>query len=132
MIRAERSDEIDVSRAAHRGHLGAKRFRDLHGERPHSSGSAVDQNLLSRLKLAFVAKALERGDCRGGYGRRLFEGHVGRLQRHRSRASGHVLREGAAPRAEDLVTRLKVGDVPADRLDRPGKVAAHQAGLRLA
>jgi hypothetical protein len=132
VIGAERSHEVDVPRAAHRGRFRAERFRDLHGERPHSSRSAVDQNLLPGLKLPFVAKTLECGDRRGRHGRRLFKRHVHGLQRDGCRASARVLREGAAPRTEHLVTRLKLGHVPADRFDRSREVATDQAGFRLA
>ena len=52
VVGAERSDEIDVPRAAHAGHLRSECLGDLHGERAHASRRAVDQDLLSRLEPA--------------------------------------------------------------------------------
>ena len=132
VVGAERLHEVGVSRAAHRGHFRAERFRDLHGEGPDASRRTIDQNLLPRLELSLVAQTLERGERRRRHGRRLFERQVSRLQCDGASASAGVLRECAALPAEHLVTRLKLAHVATDRFDRPREVAAEEPGLRLA
>ena len=57
---ADGLDQLDISRTANTGNLCAKRLRDLYSKRTHASGSAIDQDLLARLKLCFVAKSLQR------------------------------------------------------------------------
>src|SRR5207253_2311429 len=64
MVRADRADQVHIPGAAHAGYLGAEYLRDLHGEGPHTSRSAIDQDLLSRLDLCLIAKALQRGERR--------------------------------------------------------------------
>jgi len=61
VIGAERSRLLDIPRAADGGYLCSERFRDLHREGAHDAGGAVDEDLLSRLKLPVVAQALQRG-----------------------------------------------------------------------
>ena len=131
VIGAERSHEVDVPRAAHRGHLRAERFRDLHGERPDASRGAVDQDLLPRLKLPLVAKTLERGNAATGTAAASSNVTFAGFSATRV-ASADVLRKGAAPPAEHLVARAETGDVPADGFDRAGEVAAmsRDFGLR--
>ena len=80
MVRTERAHHLDVARAAYAGDLRAQRLRDLHRECADASRCAVDQNLVSRLKLAFVAQALQRRDPRDCDTARLFEADVRRLQ----------------------------------------------------
>ena len=84
-----------------------------------------------------VAKRLEGGECRDGYGRGLLKGQVGRLGQHRSvLVDADVLgeRPAAATLVEiagtgHLVPWLEPGDVPAHRLDAPGHVGTEPSGL---
>ena len=52
VVGAERSDQVHLRRAAHAGDFGAERLGDLHGERPHASGRADDQDLVPGLDLS--------------------------------------------------------------------------------
>src|SRR5579872_5061942 len=63
MVSPDGADHLHVLRAAHAGHLGAESLGDLHGKRPDAPRRAVDQNLLSWLYLALIAKKLEGGGC---------------------------------------------------------------------
>src|SRR5438552_10859462 len=80
VIRAERSNKIDIPRTADASHICAERLGDLHSECSHTSGRAVNQNLLPRLNLSFVAKALQRGDARYVERSRLLNSDVSRYQ----------------------------------------------------
>src|SRR5437879_924341 len=60
-VRADRSDQVDVSRAADARHIRSKRLGDLHGEGAHASRRAVDQDLLPRPNLALVSETLQGG-----------------------------------------------------------------------
>src|SRR5215471_4492656 len=83
VICAERSDHLYISHTAHAGYFGAKRLGDLHSERTHASGGAVDKNPLPRLNLPLIAKALQCSECGKGGRSRLFKRHVVRLQGQR-------------------------------------------------
>src|SRR5258708_24019898 len=89
------ANEVHIPRAAYTGHFGAERSGDLHRERAHTARRTVDQNLLPRLNLAFVAKALKSGQPRYRYGRRLLEGKIGGLQGQTSFRRAHILGECA-------------------------------------
>jgi hypothetical protein len=80
--------------------------------------------------------ALEGDEGRLRDGRRLFEAHAGRLRRQGRRlGDADVLGKGAhAPGigvAEDLVARPELRDLPADRFDPAGDVAAEHLDPRL-
>ena len=125
MVRADRSDRVDVSRAADPGHFCSKPLGKLHGKRAHAPRCAVDQDPLSRLNLPLVPKTLERRDRRDGYGRRLLERDAGGLVHDSSfLANADVLGERSVSDTEDLVTGLKLLDVAADFFDRSGEVDA--------
>src|SRR6266508_4488088 len=123
-IGTERSRLLDVPRAADSRYLCTERLRDLDCECAYPPGGAVDEDLLSRPKLPVVAQTLERGERCDRHGRRLLERQVRRLSRDFHR-HGDVLgeRSASALSAEDVVTRVKVGDVLADRFHRPREVA---------
>jgi hypothetical protein len=59
VIRADRPDELNVSCAAHAGHVRAERLGDLYGERAHATRRAVDQDMLSWLYPRHVTQAHE-------------------------------------------------------------------------
>ena len=90
----------------HAGDLGAERLGDLHGERAHAAGRAVDQDLLPGLDLAVIAQELQGG--RGGHpdGGRLLEREVGRLRQRSGPPARRVLGEGAGAPAEHVVAGL--------------------------
>src|SRR5207249_10703942 len=67
MIRPERSDHVQISRATDAGYLRTERFGDLHRERTDDSGRAVDQDFLPRLDLSFIEQNLQRRDTRYVY-----------------------------------------------------------------
>jgi hypothetical protein len=132
MVCADRSDHVHIPRAAHTGHVRAERFGDLHGERTHASRRTVDQDYLPWLNPSFVAKALQGSAPCHWDGRRLLECDVGWFQRQSAFVSTHILGEGAATRAEDLITRFKLRYVPADRFNLPGDINPQACGLRFA
>src|SRR5215212_1271546 len=80
MVCTYRAHHVHLARAAHTGYLGPERFGDLHGERTHTTGRAVDQNLLTLLDLSFIAKPLQGGGRRRWYGSRFLERHLGRFR----------------------------------------------------
>ena len=67
-IRADGANHLHISRAANAGHICAEGFGDLHCEGAHTSGGAVDQDLLAGLYLSLVAKALQCGEGRDRQG----------------------------------------------------------------
>src|SRR6266498_2429029 len=92
VVCADRSDHFNVPRAAHAGHLGAEGLGDLHGERPHASRRADDQDLVPWLDPSVSASHW--------YGRRLVEREVGRLQLQEVIRDGYVFSESAKPVSE--------------------------------
>jgi hypothetical protein len=84
---------------------------ELHGERSHSPGRAVDQDLLAGFDPSFIANTLQRERPGGGDRRCLLEREAGRLPLEPGFRDGRVLGECAAvaPQvrdeglAEDLV-----------------------------
>src|SRR5216683_189965 len=130
LICADRSDHVHISRTAHAGHFRSERLGDLHSERTHSSRRSVNQDLLPRLNLSFVAKTLQCRDCRNRYRSRLLKRQVGRFQHHCSiLANRHILGEGPGSPAEYLITWLKPLYVSADRFNRTRIVDAQSSGL---
>src|SRR4029453_19338649 len=125
----ERSEKIDIARAADAGHICTKCFCDLHRERAHASGSAVNQDLLPRLHISPVANSLQ---CRyPRYINRscLLECQVGWFQRQRARrARTYIFGKGAASSAEHFIAGLKLCDVLAHRFDRSCVIDA-QSGV---
>src|SRR6516165_10858665 len=114
MIGTDRFDQLEVRGTAYAGHLGAERLGDLHGERADATGRAVDQYPLPRLQVRLVAHGLQRGEAGDGDGGSLLEGQPGGLGREVFRLAVHVLGQRPAAMAEDLLTRLELGDAPAD------------------
>jgi hypothetical protein len=128
VVCADRADDLHVPRAAHAGHFGSERLRDLDGKRADSSGRAVDQHVLPGLNASLVAQALKCADCCNRYGGSLFEGHVRGLGNDRL-ANAHILGERPVPRAEDFVPRLEFAGASAHRFDRPREVDAQDFAL---
>ena len=97
----------------------------LHREGTHASRRTVNQDLLSRLNLSFVAKTLQCGEC--PHRSRLLEGNVIRLHREFRLGSARILCKGPRARAEHLVAWLELGYVPAHRFDLAGHVMPEPA-----
>ena len=129
VISTERSRLLDVPRAADSGYLRSERLGNLHGECANASRGAVDEDLLSGLKLPVVAQALQGREARHGNGCRLLEGQVRRLPRDRL-LHADVLRERSVCNAEGLFTRSDALHVLADRFHRAGEIAADRRRLR--
>ena len=116
-----------------RGHLGAKRFGDLHSECADAARGTIDQNPLSTLDPSVVAKSLQSGGAGNRHGRGLLERQPGGLTDHRFPfRNEHVLGERTPPTAEDLVARPKQGDRLAHRFDRAREVGPDDPWLERA
>src|SRR6266851_4010153 len=121
VVCADRAQHVQFARAVDAGHFRPEGLGDLHGEGTNVPTCTVDQDLVSWLDLSFAAKTLQGQDCRLRYGRCLFEGHPGRLQRKGRRRSTDILGKcteamlGQVP--EHLVAWPKVRHALADRLD---------------
>src|SRR2546421_830029 len=114
-----RAHHIHIPRAAYGRDASPERFGNLHRKRPHTTTRTMNQHLLSELYLSFRAQALQGGDCRERDGRCFREGYIGWFQRQGIFTSTHILGESAPTRLgqvpEDLITWLKLRDVPANR-----------------
>src|SRR5271165_7106269 len=75
-ICANGSDHVHFSCTAYAGHLCPEPLGDLHSKRTYASPGTVNQNLLPRLNLSFVAKTLQCRACRHRYSSRLLKRHV--------------------------------------------------------
>src|SRR2546426_12713663 len=106
-VRPDRSDHVDVSRAADACHVRSKRLRDLHRESAHASRRTVDQDPLPRPNPAFVPEALHGGLAGHGYGRRLLEREAHRLRYEVPLFAGYVLSKGSGAHAEYLIAGSK-------------------------
>src|SRR6266542_6945052 len=117
-IRADGPHHVYLRRTAYAGHICAEGLGDLHCERAHASSGAVDQDLLPRPNLSFVAKTLQCRKCRHRYRSRLLKRHVIGLRDQCGLASACILGKGPAARAEHLVAWFEARPVPAGRLTR--------------
>src|SRR4029453_12569480 len=112
VIGAERSNKIDIARATDAGHIRTKCLGNLHRERAHASGSAVDQDLLARLHICLVAHSLQCRHPRYIDRSCLLECQVGRFQRQRARRTRtNIFGKRAASSAEHFITGFKLRDV---------------------
>src|SRR5204863_5644949 len=97
VIGTERSDQLQVFRAANAGYFRAEGLGDLDGKCPDTARGTIDQNLLPCLQTRRIAQTLQRYQCsrdRGG----LLEGSVSRLQSDGSSLPyANVLGETASP-----------------------------------
>src|SRR5215217_252887 len=126
---AERMDHLHIPRTAHTGYLGAKRLRDLYSKRTHASGGAIDQNLLARLKLCFVPKSLQRGECGHRHRSSLLERYLTRLGYECRLACARILGERTIARSEYLVAGLELRNVLTRRFNLTGDITSRPKGL---
>src|SRR5713226_5583853 len=124
VICADGSDHFNVPRTANARNFSAERLGDLHSERTHASRRTVDQDLLSRLNLPLVAKALQGAESRQRYRSRLLKRHVIRLHDQRRLRSTCILGKGPAAQAEDFIARLELRYIPAHRFHLARYIAA--------
>src|SRR6266436_2229845 len=96
------SNHVDISSAAHSGHICAERLGDLHREGTHASRRTINQDLLPRLKLSLVAKTLQGGEPGDGYRSSLLPSHLIRLDNECRLGCACILGERSAARAEDF------------------------------
>src|ERR1035437_3713699 len=132
VICADGSDHVNVPRTAHARNFRTERFGDLHSERTHTSGRTVDQDLLPRLNLSFVAKTLQGCESRQGNRSRLFKRRVIRFHGQYRLGSTYILGKGPAAQAEDRVTRLELRYIPANRFDLARHMTAGPIDLSFA
>src|SRR2546423_1005626 len=132
MVSADRSDHVDVLRAAHACHLGTERFGDLHRERSEASRRAVDQNLVTWLDLPLVAKQLQCRGCGDPDRGCLLEREAGRLWHEVVRRGARVLGKGARAPAENLIAWAQLRHARTDGLHRPGDIRSRDSVLYLA
>src|SRR5713226_5030429 len=129
VICADGSDHFNVPRTANARNFSAERLGDLHSERTHASRRTVDQDLLARLNLPLVAKTLQGGESRHGYGSRLLKRHVIRLHDQCRLGSTGILGKGPTAPAEHRVARLELRYVPADRVNLAGHITPRPIDL---
>ena len=130
VICADGSDHFNVPRTANARNFSAERLGDLHSERTHASRRTVNQDLLPRLNLPLVAKALQGGESRQRYRSRLLKRRVIRLHDQRRLRSTCILGKGPAAQAEDRVARLELRYVTADRFDLACDITPGSSALR--
>src|SRR6266404_6823418 len=117
VICADGADHFNVPRTANARNFRAELPGDLHSERSHPSCRTVNQDLLPRLNLSLVAKALQGGESGQGYRSRLLERRVDRFHDQCRLGGICILGKGPAAQAEDRVARLELRYVTADRFD---------------
>src|SRR6266576_2237704 len=108
VICADGPDHFNAPRTAHSRDFRAKRLGDLHSERAHTSRGTIDQDPLSRLNPGLVAKTLQGGESRHGYGSRLFKRRVIRLHGQCRLGAACILGKGPTAAAEHLLPRLEL------------------------
>src|SRR6266704_4571622 len=116
VIRPDGSDHLHIPRAAYSGHRCAERLGDLHSESTHTSGSAVNQDLLPRLNLSLAAKSLQCRERRYRCRSCLLKRHAIWLQEQCRLGSTRIL--GKSPLADpDVKTRsVRVADTHAEHV----------------
>jgi hypothetical protein len=114
-----------VASASKRASSGASLSTAINnGRDAHAPRRTVDQDLLPRLNLSFVAKTLQGGESRQGYRSRLLKRRVIRLHDQCLLGSTCILGKGPAVQAEDRVARLELRYIPADGFDLARHITA--------
>src|SRR5437660_10584481 len=119
VVRADRTDQVNISGARHARHLGAKSSGGLDSDRAHASGGAIDQDSITLLEAAPVTKRLERGATGKRYSCRLPDREPVALVQARAFIDAYVLSKGAIAPAEYLIAGLNVSHVLANRFNVP-------------
>jgi hypothetical protein len=64
MVCTDRAHQVQIAGTAYACDFSLERFGDLHCKRTHTTGCAIDQNLLPRLDLSLIAQTLQSSECR--------------------------------------------------------------------
>ena len=123
VVGSERAQLLEVAAAAHAGHLGPERLRELHGVGADAPGCPIDEHAPARRDAAAVADGLQcRARC-DRQRRRLCERERARLRAERRLRHDGVLREASGPDlAVDLVARPEARDAGTHPFDGAGDV----------
>src|SRR5947209_8068855 len=128
MVCPNRACHVHVPRAAHGSDFSPERFGNLHGERPHATRRAVNQNPLAWLNLSFIAKTLQGDECRLRDGCCFRKRYIGRFQDQSIFRNRDIFSKTAKTTLdcipEDLITRLKLCDVSANHCNPPRYVSS--------
>src|SRR5215212_2184325 len=135
VICAEGSDHFNVPRTANARNFRAERLGDLHSEGTHPSCRTVYQDLLLRLNLSFVPKALQGSESRQRDRSHLLKQRVIRFHDQCRLGSTRILGKGPTAQAEHRVARLELGYEASNRFDltshiTPGPIALSFAQRR--
>jgi hypothetical protein len=134
-IRADRSDHVDVPRAADPGHVRSERLRDLHGERPDAARRAVDQPRSRRISAVAdhhgdterqrLARGSHRTGCRRASHPADRQAHAGGLAVSGNRTASQV-RGGTGEGDRNRAGHLHPPDRPIKKaLTRPRNTAGN-------
>jgi len=125
MVCTERTHKVLLARIIHPGNLSPIQFGKLHCKRTGATAGPIDQHLLPRLDLSFIANPLQGDHCRLRDGSYFLECHTRWFQRQGTFTSTHVLGKTTHTRqdvSEDFIPWLKSPDVSASHLNSPGYV----------
>ena len=126
MVCTQRPQLAELGGAVDTRHLRPGGFCDLYRKGSNTAPSPVDENPLSRSNLPHVAQTLERQDSGLRNRRRLSKVQRGWLRSQRRRRHTNVFRKSTPAMSgqitEDLITRLQLDHILADRLDPAGDV----------
>ena len=118
MVCTNRAHSVQIPRAAYGGDFSPKRFGNLHRKRPHTTTRTINQHLLPFLNVSFIAKALQGGDCRLGYGCCFLKRYSGRFQDQCIFRNKYIFGKTAKTIlgcvSEYLITWLKLFDISAN------------------
>jgi hypothetical protein len=128
LVRADRSNEVELRGGARAGDGGAEGFRDLYGEVADAPGRAQNEHLRTGADAGHVTQRLQGRARRDRHGRRLLRRQVRWPGGAAALGDAGVLGERAGPLgsavAEYLVPLLEAGDAGAHGLDDAGGVPA--------
>src|SRR3990172_2795245 len=127
LVCANRAHHVQIPRAAHASDFSLERFGNLHRKRTHTTGRTINQNLLPRLNLSFIAKTLQGGECRYRDGCCFLKRYIGWFQRQCIFTSTYILGKSArtTPRySEHFITWLELLDVSSDCLNPSGHISS--------
>ena len=123
MVCTNRAHHVHIPGAAHGRDFGPERFGNLHRKRPHTTRRTINQHLLSRLNLSFIAKPCKAVTAARGTAAACSNVTLAGFNANASSLGTDILGKtapttlGQVP--EYLITWLKLLDVPANRFNPP-------------
>lgn len=132
MVCAQSTEAFHFFRAGYCCDFHTEGFGNLHHKRPHASRRADNCYMVPGLDAPF-AQPLKCRDRRHRHCCRLLKGQVGRLLHQNRFTCADIFSKTAKACGnitEDLVARLKAGDVFPHSLDAPGNIRAHDLVFR--